>query len=73
MIRKLPGSMTEESFLECISPLFEHDYFYYVQDENPSFGDHSYSRAYINFVNVDDVFTFTMKFDDYVFIDESGK
>lgn len=65
--------MTEDSFLEFISPLFEHDNFYYVQDGNPSVADQSYSRAYINFVNVDDVYTFTVKFDDYVFIDDIGK
>ncbi len=72
IIRKLPGTMTEESFMQHVSPLFEHDYFYFVQGENPSFGDHNYSRAYINFVTLEDVFTFTKKFDDYVFLDDSG-
>lgn len=61
--------MTEESFLEHVSPLFEHDYFYYVRGE---YGDHHFSRAYINFINVEDVLTFTQKFDDYVFIDGAG-
>jgi regulator of nonsense transcripts 3 len=61
--------MTEESFLEHISPLFDHDYFYFVRGE-PT--DHNFSRAYINFVNLEDVFTFTQKFDDYVFIDNAG-
>lgn len=65
--------MTEQSFLEHVSPLFEQDYFYFVQGENHSFGENNFSRAYINFVNVDDVFTFTSKFDDYVFLDDTGK
>lgn len=73
VIRKLPPNLTENSFLEFTSPLFEHDYFYYVQDENPSFGDQSFSRAYINFINVHDVYSFTQKFDDYVFIDDTGQ
>ncbi|XP_065223251.1 regulator of nonsense transcripts 3B [Planococcus citri] len=73
VIRKLPPNVTENSFLEFTSPLFEHDYFYYVQDENPSFGDQSFSRAYINFINVHDVYSFTQKFDDYVFIDDTGQ
>lgn len=64
--------MTEQAFLEYVSPLFEHDYFYFVQGENPSFGENNFSRAYINFLNVEDVFTFTMKFDDYVFLDDTG-
>lgn len=73
IIRRLPGTMTEQSFLEHVSPLFEQDYFYFVQGENHSFGENNFSRAYINFVNVDDVFTFTSKFDDYVFLDDTGQ
>lgn len=64
--------MTEESFLEHVAPLFDHDYFCFVQAENPSFGEHNYSRAYLNFTKVEDVFTFTSKFDDYIFLDDSG-
>ncbi|KAK7603435.1 hypothetical protein V9T40_003434 [Parthenolecanium corni] len=73
VIRKLPGSMTEQSFLESVSPLFDHDYFYFIEGENPSFGEFNYSRAYINFLNMDDVFNFTSKFDDYVFLDNTGQ
>lgn len=64
--------MTEESFLESVSPLFDHDYFYFVEGENPTFGEFNYSRAYINFLNMDDVFNFTSKFDEYVFLDNAG-
>lgn len=64
--------MTEQSFLESVSPLFDHDYFYFIEGENPSFGEFNYSRAYINFLNMDDVFNFTSKFDDYVFLDNTG-
>ncbi len=30
-------------------------------------------RAYINFLNEEEVFTFTNKFDGYVFVDDRGK
>ena len=35
-------------------------------------GTNAFSRAYINFNNVEDVFLFKEKFDGYVFIDRDG-
>lgn len=64
--------MTEEAFLEQVSPIPEHDHFYFAKPD-PSLGNNLYSRAYINFVNVDDIYLFKDKFDGYVFLDDRGK
>lgn len=69
--RRLPPTMTEEEFLEAVSPLAEYDYFSYVPADK-SLGAHAFSRAYINFKNTDDVFTFRDRFDSYVFVDKKG-
>ncbi|KAK7078064.1 Regulator of nonsense transcripts 3B [Halocaridina rubra] len=71
IIRRLPPSMTEETFIESVSPLPEHDYFAYVNADS-SLGSSAYCRAYINFKNTEDVFTFRDKFDGYVFVDQKG-
>lgn len=71
VIRRLPPTMTEEQFLEQISPLPENDYMYFVKG-NKSLGPHAFSRAYINFVNQEEIFIFKEKFDDYIFVDEKG-
>ncbi|CAK1540088.1 unnamed protein product [Leptosia nina] len=71
ILRRLPSSMTEEAFLEQVSPIPEHDYFYFAKPDS-SLGNNLYSRAYINFVNVDDIYLFRDKFDGYVFLDEKG-
>lgn len=71
IIRRLPPSMSEQTFLEQIVPLPEHDYFYYVPADW-SLGQHASSRAYINFTQLDDVFQFKDKFDGYVFVDTKG-
>lgn len=71
-MRRLPPTMTEESLLEQVSPIPEHDHFYFAKAD-PSLGNNLYSRAYINFVNVDDIYLFRDKFDGYVFLDERGK
>lgn len=71
VVRRLPPTMTEEEFLEAVSPLPEHDYFTFSLVDN-SLGVYAYTRAYINFKNVDDVFTFRAKFDNYVFVDQKG-
>ncbi|XP_042866012.1 regulator of nonsense transcripts 3A-like [Penaeus japonicus] len=69
--RRLPPSMTEEEFLEAVSPLAEYDYFIFVPADR-SLGSYAFSRAYINFKNTDDVFTFRDRFDSYVFVDKKG-
>lgn len=71
IIRRLPPSMDEESFLKNIDPLPENDYFYFVPADW-SLGQNASSRAYINFINQDDVFIFKEKFDGYVFVDTKG-
>nr|XP_053651935.1 regulator of nonsense transcripts 3B-like isoform X1 [Cherax quadricarinatus]XP_053651936.1 regulator of nonsense transcripts 3B-like isoform X1 [Cherax quadricarinatus]XP_053651937.1 regulator of nonsense transcripts 3B-like isoform X1 [Cherax quadricarinatus] len=71
VVRRLPPNMTEEEFREAVSPLPEHDYFTFSPADN-SLGPYSFTRAYINFKNVDDVFTFRDKFDGYVFVDQKG-
>nr|CAG4643142.1 EOG090X04G9 [Ilyocryptus agilis] len=71
IIRRLPPTMTEEVFMEQIAPLPENDYFYFVQGKH-HIGVPTFSRAYISFVNQEDIFTFQEKFDGYVFLDQKG-
>lgn len=71
VIRRLPPTMTQDQFIEQISPLPEHDYLYFVKADM-SLGQFAFSRAYINFVDQQDIFVFREKFDNYVFIDSKG-
>lgn len=71
VIRRLPPSMTQDQFLEQVSPLPEHDYMYFVKADM-SLGQFSFSRAYINFIEQQDIFMFREKFDNYVFVDSKG-
>ncbi|XP_067206802.1 regulator of nonsense transcripts 3A isoform X2 [Linepithema humile] len=71
VIRRLPPSMTQDQFLEQVSPLPDHDYLYFVKADM-SLGQFAYSRAYINFVEQQDIFMFREKFDNYVFVDSKG-
>lgn len=63
--------MTQEQFLEQISPVPDHDYMYYVKADM-SLGPNSFCRAYINFLEQKDIFLFREKFDNYVFVDAKG-
>lgn len=45
--------------------------FYYVKGEH-QVGVPTFSRAYINFINQEDIYTFQDKFDGYVFLDQRG-
>ena len=38
-----------------------------------SLADNAFTRAYINFLQQDDIFLFCEKFDGYVFVDNKGK
>ncbi|XP_034189508.1 UPF3 regulator of nonsense mediated mRNA decay isoform X2 [Osmia lignaria lignaria] len=69
VIRRLPPTMTQDQFLEQVSPLPEHDYLYFVKAD---MGQFSFSRAYINFIEQQDIFMFREKFDNYVFVDSKG-
>ncbi|KYM99301.1 Regulator of nonsense transcripts 3A [Cyphomyrmex costatus] len=71
VIRRLPPTMTQDQFLEQVSPLPEHEYLYFVKADM-SLGQFSFSRAYINFVEQQDIFMFREKFDNYVFLDSKG-
>nr|CAG4651747.1 EOG090X04G9 [Triops cancriformis] len=71
VVRRLPPLMTEDVFLEQIAPLADNDYFHFVKADM-SLGIFAFSRAYINFLNVDDLFIFRDKFDGYVFLDNKG-
>lgn len=63
--------MVEDSFKKQIEPIPDHDFFYYVPADW-SLGQNASSRAYINFMNQEDIFIFKDKFDGYVFVDERG-
>jgi regulator of nonsense transcripts 3 len=71
VIRRLPPTMTQDQFLEQVSPLPEHDYMYFVKADM-SLGQFAFSRAYINFMEQQDIFMFREKFDNYVFVDSKG-
>jgi regulator of nonsense transcripts 3 len=63
--------MTEDVFMEQISPIPDHDDFYYVPGDW-TLGQNASSRAYITFSNPEDIFIFKDKFDGYVFVDAKG-
>lgn len=63
--------MAQDQFLEQVSPLPEHDYLYFVKADM-SMGQFGFSRAYINFIDQQDIFMFREKFDNYVFVDSKG-
>ncbi|XP_011861506.1 PREDICTED: regulator of nonsense transcripts 3A [Vollenhovia emeryi] len=71
VIRRLPPTMTQDQFLEQVSPLPEHDYMYFVKADM-SLGQFAFCRAYINFTEQQDIFMFREKFDNYVFVDSKG-
>ncbi|XP_034943362.1 regulator of nonsense transcripts 3A-like [Chelonus insularis] len=71
VIRRLPPTMTQSQFIEQVSPLPEHDYFHFVKADT-SLGQNSFSRAYINFLEQQNIFMFREKFDNYVFVDSKG-
>ncbi|XP_066603707.1 regulator of nonsense transcripts 3A-like isoform X2 [Prorops nasuta] len=71
VIRRLPPTMTQEQFLEQVSPLPEHDYLYFAKADL-SLGQFAFTRAYINFIDQQDIFIFREKFDNYVFVDGKG-
>ncbi|XP_023226219.1 regulator of nonsense transcripts 3A-like isoform X2 [Centruroides sculpturatus] len=71
VIRRLPPTMTEEQFMDQISPIPENDYLQFVKADM-SLGQHAFSRGYINFLNPNDIFIFKDKFDGYMFLDNKG-
>lgn len=71
VVRRLPPTITVDSFMESVSPIEAFNYIYIVNGDY-SFGEHSFSRVYINFVNSDEIYNFKEKFDNYVFVDNKG-
>lgn len=71
VIRRLPPSMNEDDFLRQVSPLPNHDYFCFFE-ANSGLGPHSFSRAYIHFLDPEDVTIFRERFDNYIFLDKYG-
>lgn len=72
VVRRLPPTMTKDQFLEQVSPLPEVDYMYYVQGDVNN-NTNPFSRAYLNFVHQEDLFSFSRTFDNYVFLDAKGQ
>lgn len=70
-MRHLPPTMNSEEFLEAISPIAEHNDYYFCKADT-SLGNFAFCRAYINFVHMEDVYIFKDKFDGYVFVDSKG-
>lgn len=71
IVRRLPPNMSQEEFLNQVSPIPDYDYIYSVKGDM-SLGENAFTRVYINFVQIDDVYLFKEKFDNYVFLDEKG-
>ncbi|XP_037089478.1 regulator of nonsense transcripts 3B-like [Pollicipes pollicipes] len=71
VIRRLPPDMTLETFRDQVAPLPEHDHIRFVPAD-PGLAQHAFSRAYINFLHMDDIVTFRDRFDGYVFVDKQG-
>ncbi|CAL8083771.1 unnamed protein product [Calicophoron daubneyi] len=71
IIRRLPPKLTEEEFLRIVDPLPSHTYFRFCKPD-PTFGSLGLSRAYVNFSDIDALFEFKERFDNYVFVDSEG-
>lgn len=71
IVRRLPPTITLETFLNQVSPIPDYDYIYTVAGDS-SLGENSFARAYINFTHPEDIFTFKERFDGYVFVDARG-
>lgn len=71
IVRRLPPTIDQETFLNQVSPIPDYDHIYTVRGDS-SLGEHAFARVYINFVNPEDVFTFKERFDNYVFVDAKG-
>ncbi|XP_031442666.1 regulator of nonsense transcripts 3A isoform X4 [Clupea harengus] len=72
VIRRLPPSLSKDQLEEQLSPLPSYDYFEFFPADH-SLYPHLFSRAYINFKNLEDIVNFRDRFDGYVFIDNKGQ
>lgn len=71
IIRRLPPTMDQETFLNQVSPIPDYSYIYLVKGDS-SLGEYAFTRVYINFVNPEDIYDFKERFDNYVFVDAKG-
>ncbi|XP_056644532.1 regulator of nonsense transcripts 3B isoform X1 [Diorhabda sublineata] len=71
IIRRLPPTIDQDTFLKQVSPIPDYNYIYIVNGDF-SLGENAFSRVYINFVNHEDVYNFKERFDGYVFLDAKG-
>ena len=67
VVRRLPPTMTRDQFVECVSPLPDHDYLHFSGPEKSLGPANGCSQATINFLEAEDVWDFKEKFDGYVF------
>ncbi|XP_065645095.1 regulator of nonsense transcripts 3B isoform X2 [Hydra vulgaris] len=70
VIRRLPSTLTEEE-LKAKLTFPPYDYFFFT-GPNYSFGNDGFTRAYVNFIEYNDVLEFRNKFDGYIFYDNLG-
>ncbi|KFD49884.1 hypothetical protein M513_09213 [Trichuris suis] len=69
VIRRLPANLTEEEFVQMVSPLPPHRDFKFV----PADGDcHSFARVYLTFNDIEDMIAFRDIFNGHVFVDSKG-
>ncbi|KAJ8961725.1 hypothetical protein NQ318_021325 [Aromia moschata] len=71
IVRRLPPTMDQETFLNQVSPIPDYNYIYTVKGDS-SLGEFAFARVYINFVNFEDIYNFKERFDNYVFLDGKG-
>ncbi|CAH1176956.1 unnamed protein product [Phaedon cochleariae] len=72
VVRRLPPTIDQETFLKQVSPVPDYNYVYTVNGDS-SLGEFAFSRVYFNFVNHEDVYNFKERFDNYVFLDSKGQ
>ncbi|GAA41070.2 regulator of nonsense transcripts 3, partial [Clonorchis sinensis] len=71
VIRRLPPKLTDAEFRQIVDPLPPHTYFRFCSPD-PTLGNLGTARAYITFCDIDALFDFKERFDDYVFVDSEG-
>ncbi|KAF7257060.1 hypothetical protein EG68_05343 [Paragonimus skrjabini miyazakii] len=71
IIRRLPPKLREADFLQIVDPLPPHSYFRFCTPD-PTLGNLGMCRAYITFQDLDALFAFKERFDNYVFVDSEG-
>ncbi|TPP57596.1 Regulator of nonsense transcripts 3A [Fasciola gigantica] len=71
VLRRLPPKLTEEDFLKIVAPFPPHSYFRFCLPDD-SLEGLSLPRAYITFNDIESLFDFKERFDNYVFVDSEG-